>query len=256
MNSYVSDTSFASYLEINIELTEEGLENMWEIVPIIFSYTKMLIKEGVEEWIYQETKELSEIGFKYEDKDEGTSVVTCTSSNLQNDYIPRELLLKSRYIYENFDKNTILSLLENYITPNCLRIFVLSQKYQDTAELSEEWYQTKYSIEDFSENFLKEISDPFNWNELNPPLHLPLPNIYIPKNFDLKPRDDSSLSCSLIRDDTHCKVWYKQDQNFKQPKGSFDIFFESPVAYSTPRDTVISLFFIFIFFLLICFLNN
>jgi insulysin len=271
MKSSISDTSFACYLTITIELTEDGFENMWEIVPIIFSYTKMLIKEGVQKWIYEELRDLSEIGFKYEDKDEGTSVVTYTSTNLQYDYIPREYLLKSPYLYDQYNPDMILDLLENYITPNSLRIFVFSQKYQDSANLTEEWYQTKYSLENFSESFLNDLNNPPEWKNLDPPLYLPVKkkififhlffqkknkkknkkekNIYIPKNFDLKPFEEfSSLyPCSLIRDDTHCKVWYKRDCTFKQPKGAFEIMFESPIGYSSPRDTVRAFIYLFIF---------
>ncbi len=56
----LSSYSFGDYafetFRVNMELTEAGFENFYEIITFFFQYVKMMTKEGPQERIYDELK--------------------------------------------------------------------------------------------------------------------------------------------------------------------------------------------------------
>ncbi|VDO57026.1 unnamed protein product [Haemonchus placei] len=54
---------------------------------------------------------------------------------------------------------------------------------------------------------------------VHPALHIPEENEYIPTKFDLKPRASvKSEHPRVIYDDVWCRIWFKQDDEYKLPK--------------------------------------
>ena len=61
------------------------------------------------------------------------------------------------------------------------RVAVIGQKYQNSADQKEPWYGTEYSIEEISQSTLDQWSNA----GFHPNLKMPLPNEFIPTNFEL-----------------------------------------------------------------------
>jgi len=59
-----------------MNLSEEGINHEEEIINIIFQYIKLLKKEGIQKWVYEELKTLSEIEFRFKDKSPPMSYTT------------------------------------------------------------------------------------------------------------------------------------------------------------------------------------
>lgn len=77
------------------------------------------------------------------------------------------------------------------LTPQQVRVYVVSKKFKDKTELVEPWYGSHYNARKIDPEVIKK------WNSAQPgpELHLPEPNEFIPTDFDLVPwneTDDSS----------------------------------------------------------------
>eukprot|EP01091_Cochliopodium_minus_P012601 TRINITY_DN3850_c0_g1_i1.p1 TRINITY_DN3850_c0_g1~~TRINITY_DN3850_c0_g1_i1.p1 ORF type:complete len:956 (-),score=241.60 TRINITY_DN3850_c0_g1_i1:101-2968(-) len=235
--------NFVNLFEICVELTEDALEDIWEIPSCIFSYINMLKGDNVVEWHYKELKQIYETKFKYKEKEEGSDVVVDLAMKMQSEFIPRHLLLKEWALYENFDKQKILNLLNTYFIPDNLRVLISSKTFQKDADQTEEWYKTSFKVEEISKDNFEDLLNPDDASEYDPPLHLPSHNPFLPENFDLKHNEENLRACTIIHDTKYCRVWHKQDNTFKVPKGFIDLHFDSPVAYSSPRDSMKTLLF-------------
>lgn len=79
-------------LQVNVELTPEGLANRFKVLTALFSYLDLIRKEGVPGFLYPEQKALSDLGWRYQDKQEPSSLVPAVASSLQE--YPPELALR------------------------------------------------------------------------------------------------------------------------------------------------------------------
>jgi insulysin len=55
---------YFSEITIVISLTKKGLKEWEKVVSVVGAYTKMLVAEGAQEWVYQECKDVAEFGFQ------------------------------------------------------------------------------------------------------------------------------------------------------------------------------------------------
>ncbi|KAB5513443.1 Metalloenzyme, LuxS/M16 peptidase-like protein [Coniochaeta sp. 2T2.1] len=78
--------------EIQIRLTEEGLENYKEVVKVIFQYVSMLRDMPPQGWIFQEQKRMADVDFKFKQKTPASVFTSKTSAVMQRP-ISREWLL-------------------------------------------------------------------------------------------------------------------------------------------------------------------
>ena len=121
----VSSNSSFSVLEVVIELTEEGLKKRWEVINIVFNYIQMLKEEGAKEWIYNENKSVDEIQFRFKDKESPDSFVSSLSQRMQKyDY---SHLLNGPYYYQSFNAELTNKIINEYLTPQNLRIYLVSK---------------------------------------------------------------------------------------------------------------------------------
>lgn len=57
------------FFDVSVDLSKEGFENVEEIIKIIFQYINMLKSNGPKKWIFEEYCNLSEMQFRFKDKD-------------------------------------------------------------------------------------------------------------------------------------------------------------------------------------------
>lgn len=122
-----STNSSFSVFEIVIELTEEGFKKKWQVVDIVFSYLQMLKEEGSKEWVYNEIKAIDEIQFKFKDKESPESFASSLSQRMQKyEYVH---LLDGPYYFQSYNPDLINSLMNQYLTPQNLRIYLVSKGF-------------------------------------------------------------------------------------------------------------------------------
>ncbi|CAB3989452.1 insulin-degrading enzyme isoform X1 [Paramuricea clavata] len=212
----------------DIELTESGLDHVDDIIASVFQYLKMLREIEPKDWIFKEVQALAAMHFRFKDKEKPVQLVTRVSKYLH--HYGMNDVLSGAYLLSEIDKETVKQLLE-LLVPEKLRVFVVSKKFEESADQTEEWYGTKYSVKKIPSDVVKKWCDV----ELNEAFRMPKPNEFIATNFDIKPRTQEGKNVpEIIKNCPFMKVWFKQDDTFFVPKSCAYFQITSPLAYRDP----------------------
>jgi len=217
------------FFVVNVDLTEEGMKHVDDIVTLVFQYLAMLKKTGPQQWVWDECKDLNAMQFRFKDKERPQSYVCGLAGHMQ-DY-PAEEVLTAGYLLTDWRPDLITDVLNN-LTPESVRIGLISQQFADKCTSTEPWYGAKYNCEKIPAEKIEA------WTNcgLHEKLRLPDKNDFIPTNFSLCSRDWCDLSHpTILRQNNMGRLWYKQDQEFLLPKNCINIELKSPIAYSDPH---------------------
>ncbi|AMD19919.1 HCL232Cp [Eremothecium sinecaudum] len=211
---------------VNVKLTDEGVEKYEDVVYTVFQYIDMLKKSLPQEWIFNELQKLRGLNFKFKQKEVAASVVHSLAAALQKDSPPEVAM--NLYQFRKYDPKLIMDCL-SYLNPKNSRFRLISKSVE--TNLTEKWYGTEYSIDDYSPEFIAKLSAP----EPNPALKLPLPNEFIATNFEVEKIDTATPleEPILLAEDCNSKLWYKKDDIFWVPKGHLYVLLKLPETNST-----------------------
>lgn len=139
------------FFEVMVDLTEEGFDHVDDIIKIIFQYLNMLKKEGPQKWIFEEYCNLSEMQFRFKDKENPLSLVSNVVHAMQT--YPLEEVLTAPYLISEWRPDLICDLWKRF-SPDNSRIIIIGQKLKDICTKTEKWYETKYNWEKIPENVM------------------------------------------------------------------------------------------------------
>lgn len=222
-----------SFFKVVVDLTDAGHEHMQDIVGLLFKYIQLLQQSGVCQWIFDELSAVCETVFHYQDKIRPIDYVVDVALNMKI-YPPKDWLVGSS-LPSNFNPDVIKMVLHE-LSPDNVRIFWESKKFEGHTDRVEPWYNTSYSIEKITSPLIQEwmLSSP------NENLHLPTPNIFIPTDLALKATQDKVKFPVLLRNSPSSKLWYKPDTMFSTPKAYVKIEFNCPHASISPETEVLT----------------
>ncbi|KAJ3343860.1 Insulinase (Peptidase M16) [Gonapodya sp. JEL0774] len=263
-----------SFFKLNIDLTEEGLQNVDDIVEIVFGYIKVIRDADVQEWVFREEELVMRCAFKFKEKSSEPSSFASRAGAWMQQYPPKEIL-SGPYLMEEYNPDAIRECL-GWLRDDNFRITVTSKESPaSTTQASwsnEYYYGTEYKVEALSKSFLERCKHPKLWKELR----LPDRNIFIPEDLSVKagedrvtrtnsnsePLRDSTVEFisseatkkpalvdteqrvrkrpRLVRNDDLARVWHKKDQVFLVPKVNVYFAVRTPLAYSDPRNAVLT----------------
>ena len=224
-----SDESFNyNIFEINIDLTLEGLENINQIISIVYHYIKMVRDHGKWSEYFKEHKQINKIRFDYSDKQEaeGYSVVL---SNRLEDYQVDDLLCGD-HIYESFNEAHFMSLVDLLKPDNMITLIIRNKTNDKRSNIKEKYYGTEYH----------QIEKPVIQDFSVLPLQLPPINIYLPDNMNLKNYVNSERPQEIISRNLGIRIWNCFNNKFKSPKAIYWIQIISPDFYKTVKDQLMS----------------
>ncbi|XP_070539954.1 insulin-degrading enzyme-like [Ptychodera flava] len=213
---------------VNVDLTEEGIDHVDDIVTHVFQYLNLLKKEGPQEWVHNECRDLDIMTFRFKDKERPSSY-TSKISGLLHRYAIKEVLCGD-FIMDEF-RPDLLEMLLSKLTPEKIRVAVISKSFEGETDQTEKWYGTPYRVTPIPQEKLE------RWKNagLNENFALPPRNEFIPTNFGITPREEEPSSIPvLIKDTNMTKLWFKQDDTFLLPKACLFFEFTSPMAYLDP----------------------
>ncbi|GLT96004.1 hypothetical protein SLE2022_136540 [Rubroshorea leprosula] len=222
-----------SFFVVVIDLTDAGHDHMQDIVGLLFKYIQLLQQSGVCKWIFDELSAVCETGFHYQDKVHPISYVVSIASKMRM-YPPEDWLVRSS-MPSNFNQGNIKMIL-NELSPDKVRIFWESKKFEGLTDMVEPWYCTAYSIEKVTTSMIQE------WISLAPNenLHLPTPNIFIPTDLSVKDPEEKIKYPVLLWKSSCSRVWYKPDTMFSSPKAYVKIDFNCPYASNSPEAQILT----------------
>ncbi|XP_006644800.2 insulin-degrading enzyme-like 1, peroxisomal [Oryza brachyantha] len=226
-----SDSAEYSFFSISMRLTDAGHEHMEDIVGLVFKYIILLKENGIHEWIFDELVAINETEFHYQDKVHPISYVTDTVSTMR--LFPPEEWLVGASLPSKYAPNRINMVLDE-LSAERVRILWKSKKFKGSTDSVEPWYSTAYSVENITPSTIKE------WIQKAPTekLHIPKPNIFIPKDLSLKEMLEKVKFPVILRKTPLSQLWYKPDTLFSTPKVHIIIDFHCPLSSHSPEAVV------------------
>eukprot|EP01090_Pellita_catalonica_P013689 TRINITY_DN3308_c0_g1_i2.p1 TRINITY_DN3308_c0_g1~~TRINITY_DN3308_c0_g1_i2.p1 ORF type:complete len:962 (-),score=160.08 TRINITY_DN3308_c0_g1_i2:14-2899(-) len=234
--------------KVTVQLTEKGLEHCADVVAVIFQYIELLKQSKAPKWIFDEMQKINELNFRFAQQSTPIRTVSNTGSLMQR--FPPEKTFSASYLFERYAPDEISNVLEK-LNPDNMVIHVISQTFdsdKDDEFLKERWYGTKHTKAPFAADDLKKWK---NTGAIPKELHLPEPNEFIPTNFTIKNTNilpDGPVTYPVkLKDDRLSLVFFKQDNRFGLPYADIRVNFVLPLAFYSPKTTVLNALFAEVF---------
>ncbi|RDX69871.1 Insulin-degrading enzyme-like 1, peroxisomal, partial [Mucuna pruriens] len=193
-----------------------------------------LIKQLLMEFsMFMKLSAVCETKFHYQDKIPPSDYVVNIASNMQ--FYPVKDWLTRSSLPSKFSPSVIQMVLDQ-LSPDNVRIFWESKRFEGLTDKVEPWYGTAYSTEKITGSVIKE------WvlSASDENMHLPAPNKFIPTDLSLKIVQEKAKFPVLLRRSTYSALWYKPDTLFSTPKAYVKINFNCPYAGNSPEAEVLT----------------
>ncbi|XP_020276491.1 nardilysin-like isoform X4 [Asparagus officinalis] len=234
-------SSFAYVFVMTIHLTDSGLGKIPEVISVVYQYIKLLRQSAPQEWIFKELQDIGNMEFRFAEEQPQDDYVAELSENLL--FYSEDHIIYGEYAFEQWDPKLIESVL-SFFTPDHMRIDILSKSFDKKSQAIqyEPWFGSPYTEEDVPPSLLDAWK---NSSELDPSLHFPLKNEFIPCDFSLRNADISKFLASItypkcIIDQPLVKFWYKIDTAFNVPRANTYFLITLKDGYSSVKSCVLT----------------
>jgi len=213
-----------NFFNIRIGLTKEGVKHINEINRVVFQYIEKIKQADNLESYFDEAKKIAQIDFQFREKESPYGYVSDLAARSHD--VKAAHILASRWLYKEFRPDLIENILKRLIPENLQMVLTAPNLVTDKLE---RWYQAPYGIETISQG------DVESWKKgtSDPGLQLPKANPFIPETITFQPQEALGEYPVLIKDNPGSKIWFKQAQKFKVPKGNVKVLLSTPEAYAT-----------------------
>lgn len=210
---------------INISLTDEGLKQREMIRALVFHALDVIRQQGVEQWRYEEEKQLASLAFQFREKGRAVDTVSRLSSQL-HDY-PAEEVISAAYLFKSFDPKLIQRLLAEMTPQN---LFVGTTYQEVKTDKVTHYYQVPYAVKPLSTS-LVDVPE-----KLKQQYHLPQKNIFVPDSYGLKQAGKAFADIQKVDiKNPKIELWAKQDVSFLVPKAEVNLRVKSPLVATSVR---------------------
>ena len=203
----------------------------------------MLKDVGPSERIFNEIKKIEDLDFAYQEEKFANDNVETLCENMV--FYPPEHYLDGDSLLFEYDEK-LLRDCQNALSRDNVNVFLRSKEInQETLDLTEPWFGTRYSKSDIPSDWLRET------DEYRGEFHLPVPNNFIAEDTALiKLGDDVESVPVRILSEKSGELYYKADNTFKQPRAYIAYLLRSPLQLeSTSNACLLDL-------LVMCLLQN
>lgn len=219
----VSGSNFKDF-NFNIQLTESGLEQIDEVIRLIFNGIALVKAQGLKKHYYAERQQMIGLAFRFQEGIRTLDLAAQLAINMLH-YEP-EHSITGDYLMRGLNFVKAGQLLD-IMQPDKARLTLIHQSLpvNQTTEL----YETAYSIQKLSEDKLAYYASPLN----NSDLKLPPANPFVPERKNPLPlREPVRHKPALVPSVASLQAWHLQDAHFRVPKGHLYL------SLSLPRATV------------------
>ena len=233
LSASASPNQYGNYgsLNVNIELTDEGMKNREAIVATIMQYIDLIKREGVNSKYFNEIRTSLNNQFKFLEKGDEFNYVSALTQSMQ-DY-PLNHAINAPYYYAKFDADAVNNVLKQ-LNADTLRVWYISQQEDTDSQLH--FYDGKYRISDISDAEIASWEKPSEFN-----LALPSVNNLLPESFAIKTQAfKEQKHPELSYDKNGVKIWRQASQQFaEQPKGLVEVYINTQTGLRDINSTVL-----------------
>jgi secreted Zn-dependent insulinase-like peptidase len=209
---------------IEVDLTEDGLEQVNQITEDIFAYLDLIKQKGVIKSYYEELKNIASLNFTFQETIDPMSTVYSLSPVLQN--TPANNLLNIHYTYSEFDDELTQKFISQ-LNPSNMKMTVVAPGLN--TDKNEPLYDVNYSINKIPKDLINRWANA----KASSAMKLPLLNPFVAEDISMKKENDV-IKPSLLINKNGTELWHYQDTSFNMPKANVYLRIESPLA----RDNV------------------
>jgi insulysin len=225
----------SALFSVNISITPKGLENQQQIAEMFFAWVALIREQGIESWRYSERAQLSNIAFRFQEKQNPVSYVSSLSSMMQS--YPVSDVLQANFVMTDFDAELVAE-IGALLTPDNLILQVTAPEVQ--ADQISLMYQTPYAVADIPTDQLDKWRAPQAFAELS----LPPNNPYIPSDLELL-AETREIPQLLIQSEG-ITAWHFPDTRFGVPKAHIIAAFETTTMDSPEMAAAVQLYLAYI----------
>lgn len=221
------------FLQITLELTKKGIEQMETSVLRCFEAIAGLKETGVPAYLFQEKNVMAQLDYQYQARQNPFDYITNLGDSIAEEDLstyPRDSILAAEY---DPDK---IAWTASLLTPNRCMISVMAppEVLQMIPNRREKWLGAEYSIRPIPEKWMN------LWAKAkpNPEIRLAGPNPYLPENLALLPSGPSVPT--LIAKNDLGVAYYVRSPEFGVPDALYHIHILSPELNPSARSAVLS----------------
>ncbi|XP_068634694.1 nardilysin-like [Aristolochia californica] len=241
-------SSLAYVFVMSIHLTESGLEQVYEVIGVVYQYLKLLRQVGPQEWVFKELQDIGNMEFRFAEEQSQDDYAVELAENLLVYSV--EDVIYGEYVFKVWDSELVEHVL-GFFTPENMRVDLASKSFNLQLEgvQSEPWFGTPYIEDEISASVLKTWRDP---PVIDPDLHLPPKNNFIPCDFTIRrpnPMESTSIAANLehpicLIDEPLVKLWYKPDWIFNVPRANTYFLINVKDGYKSVQSCVLTELFV------------
>lgn len=206
---------------INIQLTEDGVNNAFQVAQTVFNYIRKIKNEGLETWRYEEKRLTSELSFHFQESPPAGELAPQLSVNAH--HYPIHDVVYGDYRMDGLSIQRAKSTLD-LMAPERARITLIHCDVDTDRQT--ELYHTPYSIRALSADelaILKAARLPID-------IRLPAQNPYITDHMEPYPLERKANEPNAVINKNGITIWHFQDPDFRVPKGHIYLNLESPTV--------------------------
>ncbi|GMH83013.1 hypothetical protein TrST_g610 [Triparma strigata] len=250
-------------LDVNVDLTAEGMKNYKKIIPIIFSYVNMMKSRPIPDHCINESVIMGDLGWYYFTVTSPENYATSLSNSMLKYCFKPELglvgdmrmgvrsgeglgegLRDGLGFAGNENVRELVKDAMQYVSVDNVRVDLLTkdvEKESSGAWQYEEIYGTKYTTEDITSAMKKE------WRDAKiDGVNYPEVNGFIPSKASLKFVNEGAderkvgLSPEKVDAGDGGAIWYKPDLKFKKPKSLTALLIRNKNLHRTSKGVALS----------------
>lgn len=234
--------SLYTLFSVSIVMTDHGLQNVEQILEAVYSFVRLLKREGPVEWIFNELRELEATSFRFRKEKEASDNVEELVVNMR--YYPPKDIITGSELYFRYDPDEIQKVIDNLNEPRFNLMISSTKPYRNvTYNRTERWFETEYTEMDIPDEWqrLWDTSEPIS------EIKLQEKNQYISTNFTILAGEDHTLQIppypeKMFADDV-CELWFRQDAKFRLPSALMYFYIISPLPFNDARSSALTGFF-------------
>jgi secreted Zn-dependent insulinase-like peptidase len=211
-------------ININLRLTEQGLENTEQIIQIILQWFNFLREKGIEKWRFEEKAQQLALQVKHASLSSAIDEAALLSTKLHK--LTLQQALESEVIMDYFD-NAIFQQFFAYFTKENLRVYCINPKAKCDDVTTQ--YEVPYSIR---------ALDVIDVEHDLTSMKLPPQNPYMSENFRLAAKELQKTQIKTIQS-ADFLLKFVQNHQFKTPKGDCYLSLENPNMIGNARNVAI-----------------
>lgn len=218
-------------MSLTVSLTEKGVAEYERVLQGVFAYLELLRSEDPREWLYEEQAAVAELGFRFREPSAPMGYVSRLSKAMH--YYDDPDVLQGPYLMSDFDAAMISGALQS-LTPEKAQVVLTAPEV--STDLTSPYYKVGYSKLGPEALMLSRWeSDDIDG------LHLPEPNPFIAEDVELVALADGNPPLPELRvQEPRKRLWFKQSEDFRVPKGAMYVSFRSPLVAATAEQKAAS----------------